>query len=172
VSADASDAPNTQLGIDASTLDGVALTLMMLRTFQRIAPATVAALTILAMLLAPVCGTVCAAPNHCAAPEPALVQAESQDCHHSLIPGNSDAAAAAVTSTRNCARPEILALTVDYSKSWSASRSSQTSLLPVSAIVVAQSCDFSAALRRAPFLDSNCVHRSATPLARSTVLQI
>jgi hypothetical protein len=143
---------------------------MMLRTFQRIAPATVAALTILAMLLAPVCGTMCAAPNHCVAPEPALVQAESQDCHHSLIPRNPDAAA--VTSARNCARPEILALTVDYSKSWSASRSSQTSLLPVSAMVVAQSCDFSAALRRAPFLDSNCVHRSATPLARSTVLQI
>jgi hypothetical protein len=154
------------------TLHGVALILMMRRTLKRIAPATLTAFTILAMFLAPLCGTLCAAPTHCAAAEPSLAQAESQDCHHSLMGGDSNATASEVTSARNCARPEILAITVDDLKARSASRSSRTSRLPVSAIVVAESCDFSSALHRAPFLDSNCAQQSATPLTRSTVLQI
>jgi hypothetical protein len=82
---------------------------------QKLAPLTVAALTIVAMFLAPLCGILCGAPTHCA-PQSAIGHAGAEDCHHFAMSAESSAADLSPTAATNCAQPETVAILLDAAK--------------------------------------------------------
>jgi hypothetical protein len=82
---------------------------------QKLAPFTAAALTILAMCLAPLCGILCGAPKHCAPPS-AIALADAEDCHHIAISSDSSAANLSVAGAASCAQAETVAILLDLAK--------------------------------------------------------
>ena len=82
---------------------------------QNVAPLTVAALTILAMFLAPLCGILCGAPTHCASPS-AIRHVDAEDCHHIEISADGSAANLSVAGATKCAQAETVAILLDAAK--------------------------------------------------------
>jgi hypothetical protein len=87
----------------------------MKRRCRKLAPFTMAALTILAMFLAPLCGILCGAPKHCAPPS-AIAHADAEDCHHIAISADSSAGNLSVAGATNCAQAETVAILLDAAK--------------------------------------------------------
>jgi hypothetical protein len=140
------------------------------RRTRQLPAAAIAIITILAMLLTPLCGIRCAATNHCSVQVP-LARA-SDDCHHFAISNDSDTAWADFTVAKNCAQPDFLAVTptaTNNSPSWRAAR---TSPLQLPAMAARPNSGGSVALNRAAWFDLSGTLPSADPLARSAVLQI
>ena len=96
---------------------------------RKLAPLAVATLTILAMSLAPLCGTLCSAPTHCAPPS-AIGHADAEDCRHFAISAESSAANLSPIGATNCAQPETFAILLDAAKK---------QLSPAGLLVAAQS---------------------------------
>jgi hypothetical protein len=59
----------------------------------------VAIVAILAMLLVPACGSLCAAMNHCST---STISPNSDSCHHTGMSADSDSAASSFTSPASC----------------------------------------------------------------------
>jgi hypothetical protein len=83
----------------------------MKQALQKSVPAAIAALTILAMFIVPLCGTLCATPSHCLA-QIAAAQLESDSCHHVTMSGSADASGA-ITGAMNCRQPETIGVAPD-----------------------------------------------------------
>ena len=137
---------------------------------RKLRAASVAAVTILGMFLAPLCGTLCAASSHCST-QFGVSQSQSGDCHHTAISEDDVTPNAAFASTRNCARPELPAATLDPSRTWSQLHAARIAMTLVSTIAGKQSV-ISLAWHHAPGLDIGDGLLPAVPLGTATILQI
>src|SRR5262245_20704367 len=81
----------------------------MKRALQTRVPAAIAALTVLALLIAPLCSALCAAPGHCPA-EAVTSQAESDVCHR-LLASSDTTEVNALAAPGSCAPQETSAIT-------------------------------------------------------------
>jgi hypothetical protein len=139
----------------------------MKHALQKNAQAAIAALTILAMFIVPLCGTLCATPNHCLA-QIAAAQLESDACHHVTMSGSADASGA-ITSGMNCGQPETIAVAPDETNS--PSHADRTFTL-ASSIAATQHEVPTLAARRASLLVSNTGSPSTNTLVHSAILRI
>jgi hypothetical protein len=87
----------------------------MLDRNQKLARPAIVTLTIFALFLAPLCGTLCAAPSHCAQAS-AIAHAETEDCHHLAISADDSDAIVSLAGHTNCAQPENVAILFDATK--------------------------------------------------------
>src|SRR4029077_10218790 len=87
----------------------------MKQALPKSVPAAIATLTILAMFIAPLCGTLCATPSHCPAGAPAA-QLGSDACQHVAMSGDADASGV-ITAAMNCAQSETIAIAPDETNS-------------------------------------------------------
>jgi hypothetical protein len=143
----------------------------MKRRWQKIAPAGLAGFTVVALFLLPLCGTLCDAPRHCPA-QATVALSNSDDCHRFALAEASDDSRAALTTTKTCAPPEIFAVILDATKSWSTLHSDRISAMAISAMVAVQSHVFSLAVNRRLFLYASGMSPSTDPLSHSAILQI
>jgi hypothetical protein len=87
----------------------------MLDRNRKFVRAAIVALTIFALFLAPLCGTLCGAPSHCAQAS-AIAHAETEDCHHVAISADNSDGVASLAGHINCAQPENVAILFDATK--------------------------------------------------------
>src|SRR5215813_10336767 len=85
----------------------------MKRTFPTSLPPTIAFLTIFAMLLAPLCGTLCT-QNRCPV-ESTVGQLDADDCHHLTMDKNAGGASA-IMPAMSCAQPETFGIAPDHTE--------------------------------------------------------
>jgi hypothetical protein len=79
--------------------------------------ATVAIVTALALLVAPFCGSLCAASPGCST-SVAIQGPETGDCHHGAAAASANGSQAGFLAAATCNSPELPAATVSSSKSW------------------------------------------------------
>jgi hypothetical protein len=72
-----------------------------MRTLVNLRPSVIAIVTIIAMLLVPLCGTSCAAMSHCST---SAVSATAEGCHHADMSGQSDSEDSTLSSQAACAQ--------------------------------------------------------------------
>ena len=80
-----------------------------MRALPRLRASAVAAVTILAMLIVPACGSLCAAMHHCSS---SAMATDAEDCHHAGMSAQPDSVA--VSSLASCGQqlPLLAILTV------------------------------------------------------------
>jgi len=81
-----------------------------MRAFAHLRTPAVAFVTILAMLLVPACGSLCAAMNHCSM---STTSANSDGCHHADMSATADSDTFSVSSQSSCGQqaPLVAVLT-------------------------------------------------------------
>jgi hypothetical protein len=105
----------TAIEVDAACAAGVALRFDMSQVLTKkrcCFTASVAAVTILAMLLAPFCGSLCGFGSGCASVTTII---DETGCHHGTI-SSGDAGSAILTAASRCNRPDSLATLSDFSE--------------------------------------------------------
>src|SRR5450755_213446 len=93
------------------------------------ATAYIASTLVLALLIAPFCGPICAASNSC--PNAAAMTDSADDCHHAQISTNSNSATA--SSPKLCSRHELPALVTAQQESLPSLEASAVPILRSSA---------------------------------------
>jgi hypothetical protein len=78
-----------------------------MRALPHLRTSAVAVLTILAMLIVPACGSLCAAMNHCSS---GTTSSESDACHHANISAQSDSGALSSQATCGQQNPLLAVL--------------------------------------------------------------
>ena len=136
----------------------------------RLPAAAVATVTILAMFLAPFCGSMCAATNGCASAA-AISESGAGECHHTAISGEREATPAALASMTACNRPELSATLSSDSSSGSQSARSDKST-PLDAIATQKKLAALLDLNRTRWRDATGAVGSKDILASTTILQI
>jgi hypothetical protein len=127
----------------------------------------IAIATILAMLLVPACGSLCATMNHCSTTE---ASANSDSCHHGDMSARSDSETQSISSNTSCGGQLPVAATL-------ASPESYFQLRSVESTVAAPSVDltkYAVALDgyRNEFLSSKESPRNSSPFENLSVLRI
>jgi hypothetical protein len=79
--------------------------------------AAVAIVTVLALLVAPFCGSLCAASQGCSA-SVAIETPEGGDCHHGAAAASANGSPAGFFAATTCNSSELPAATLSSSKSW------------------------------------------------------
>jgi hypothetical protein len=135
---------------------------------HRLAAAAIAVVTIVAMFVAPFCGSVCAAMNGCASAT-TVSESGAEDCHHAAISSGDAAAPLALGSPTTCNRPELRA-TLSVKRNWPQTERAQSSA-PHDSIAAIKEHAFSLGQSRARWRDANAIGSRDIP-ASTTILQI
>jgi len=137
----------------------------------RLRAAGVAVTTILAMLVAPLCGTLCATSSHCSA-RAGVAPSEAGACHHNASFAAADASQTGIAAAKMCNQVDLPAVTPRTTKSWSPSLETHGSTPQLQAIAANERSASSLGVSRAPWLKTSDRPRPSDPHISTTILQI
>jgi hypothetical protein len=138
---------------------------------RKLGPTTTAALLVLAIIVAPLCKTLCASPGSCPAHSFAAKSA-SDTCHHATLSTASDDPAPALASGAICAQPEIAAIVAGSDSTRMAQRLDRTSTPLNSSLIAASSDATQTRTKDAALSGSSETPAPSDPRLRTTILQL
>jgi hypothetical protein len=138
---------------------------------RKLAPITTAALLVLAIMVAPLCNTLCASPASCHARSSAA-ESTSDACHHVTVSTESDDSLPALRSGAICAQPEIPMIVADTDPTQTTQRLDRISALLNSPLIDASFNRIQTRAKDAVLSDSGGAPASSDPRLRTTILQI
>jgi hypothetical protein len=130
--------------------------------------AAIATVVIVAMLLAPFCGSFCAASNGCAGGA-GVSESEDRECHHTGISGGHGAATAVFAAVTTCNREELSATLPSATRNWSLPERAESTPLDS---IAANEFAFSRDLNGIQWREAASAARSKDIPASTTILQI
>jgi hypothetical protein len=141
----------------------------MKRALQGLGHAAMALLVVLALFVAPVCNTLCAAPSHCPAEAIASSETNSDSCHHVVLSSDSFAVSHMLTADTTCSQPDRVAAIVDVNPRLTEDRADRQ---PAFAVVAISFSARHTGRLPADFADRAVAVSPAVPIDRSTILRI
>jgi ABC-type phosphate transport system substrate-binding protein len=136
-----------------------------MRALPNLRASAVAIVTILAMLVVPACGSLCASMNHCSS---SAASTEPDSCHHANMPTQSDSGA--LSSLASCGQQQSLLAILAASGS---STQPLKEFAPAGAFTIDDSGSaFTLADQSDKFPSSKDSPQQSTPLENLSVLRI
>lgn len=133
--------------------------------------ASVAVVTILAMLVAPFCSSLCATSQGCSAGA-AIEGSDGGDCHHGAAASGTDGLRTGFFAATTCGSSELPAATVSSSKSWDELQRTRSVAPQLYVVATAKPFPSSPCTSRARWRES-CGHVGTNDrVTRTTVLRI
>jgi hypothetical protein len=133
--------------------------------------AIVAIVTVLALLLAPFCGSLCAASQGCLA-RVAIEAPGGGDCHHGAAAASANGSPAGFFAATTCNSSELPVATVSSSKSWNELQETRGSALWLHLLAAAHRFPSSACTRGARWRESFGMTGINDRVTQTTVLRI
>jgi hypothetical protein len=138
---------------------------------RKLAPITTAVLLVLAIMVAPLCNTLCASLGRCHAHSSAA-DSTSDACHHVTLSTESDDSSPALRSGAICAQPEIPIIVADTDSTQTAHRLDRIPRPLSSPLIDVSSDQTQTPAKYAAQSDSSGTPTSSDPRLRTTILQI
>src|ERR1700749_1298214 len=140
-----------------------------MRTAPNLRTSFIAVATILAMLLVPACGTLCAAMTHCST-SAASANSNSDTCHHTNMSSQSESETQSLGSDTSCGQQApLLAILTGSDSSVRIESIDTANALPSIDLPIRPVASKN---RRGDFLPSKESPQSSIPLENSSVLRI
>jgi hypothetical protein len=141
-----------------------------MRAFPNIRTPAIAIATILAMLLVPACGSLCAAMNHCST---AAVNSNSDACHHGDISAAaSDYISLSISSPASCGDQAPVLAVLTSSDEFSQLKSGSQSIVPFAIDSPNRTSALVSPLHESLSADESPQTRQTLPIEALSVLRI
>jgi hypothetical protein len=125
-----------------------------------------AIITMLALLIAPFCGPICAASSGC--DHAAAISGSADTCHHSGVVTTSTSNNAAVSNARACNQHDLFVI-VSAERTWPSPAASSTSAIPFQ---VAQTTHLDVVAPHAQWHSGSDLSKASLPGTSTSVLRI
>ena len=143
----------------------------MHRALRKLAPTTTTVLLVLAIMVAPLCNTLCARVGSCHEHSSAG-ESTSDACHHVAVSTESGDSSLALTSGAICAQPETLAIVADTDPKQTTQRLDRISALLNSPLIASSFNGIRTRAKDVVLSDSDGTPASSDPRLRTAILQI